>query len=81
MTTDTREFPTVARPKRSGVSVRTRITLVIALLVMLALTGSGAIVYLIEHQRNREQAMDEVDQEVEEFIRFQETGRPRPGHR
>lgn len=74
MTTDTREFPVVARPQRPGVSVRTRITLVIALLVALALTGSGAIVYLIEHQRNREQAMDEVDQEVEEFIRFQENG-------
>jgi len=74
MTTDTREFPTVARPKRSGVSVRTRITLAVALLVMLALTGSGAIVYLIEHDRNREQAMDEVDQEVEEFITLQENG-------
>ncbi len=73
ITTDTRAH-TVARPKRSGVSVRTRITLVIALLVALALTGSGAIVYLIEHERNREHAMDEVEQEVEEFIRFQENG-------
>ena len=54
--------------------MRTRITLVIALLVGLALTGSGAIVYLIEHDRNREQARDEVDQEVEEFVRFQDTG-------
>lgn len=51
-----------------------------ALLVALALTGSGAIVYLIEHDRNREQAMTEVDQEVEEFIRFQENGvDPRTG--
>jgi signal transduction histidine kinase len=74
VTTDTHEFPTVARPKRSGVSVRTRITLAIALLVALALTGSGAIVYLIEHERNREQAQDEVDQEVEEFITLQQNG-------
>jgi two-component system OmpR family sensor kinase len=60
--------------------VRTRITLAVALLVALALTGSGAIVYLIEHDRNREQALDEVDQEIEEFIRFQEGGvDPRTG--
>src|SRR5687768_9790008 len=79
-TTDTRDIPMVARPQRSGVSVRTRITLTVALLVALALTGSGAIVYLIEHDRNREQARDEVDQEVEEFIRFQENGvDPRTG--
>ncbi len=74
MTIDIREVPAVARPNRSGVSVRTRITLAIALLVMLALTGSGAIVYLIEHDRNREQARDEVDQEVKEFITLQENG-------
>ena len=73
-TTDTRELRTIARPQRSGISVRTRITLAVALLVALALTGSGAIVYLIEHERNREQAMDEVDQEVEEFITLQENG-------
>jgi signal transduction histidine kinase len=60
--------------------VRTRITLAVALLVALALTGSGAIVYLIEHERNREQAMDEVDQEVEEFITLQQNGiDPRTG--
>jgi signal transduction histidine kinase len=73
-TTDTRDLRTVARPQRSGVSVRVRITVAIALLVAIALSGSGAIVYLIEHDRNREQAMDEVDQEVEEFIRFQQGG-------
>src|SRR5687768_15368878 len=73
-TTDTRQLGMVARPRRSGVSVRTRIILAVALLVALALTGSGAIVYLIEHERNREQAMDEVDQEVEEFRTLQENG-------
>jgi len=54
--------------------VRTRITLAAALLVAVALTGSGAIVYLIEHDRNREQAGDEVEQEVEEFRTLQENG-------
>jgi len=73
-TTETHEIPIVARPKRSGVSVRTRITLVVALLVALALTGSGAIVYVIEHERNREQAMDEVEQEVKEFRTLQRNG-------
>ena len=73
-TTDNGHTSLVARPTRSGVSVRTRIILAVALLVALALTGSGAIVYLIEHERNREQAMDEVDQEVEEFRTLQENG-------
>ncbi|WP_246159608.1 sensor histidine kinase [Nocardioides antri] len=60
--------------------MRTRITLAMALLVALALTGSGAIVYVIEYDRNREQAMNEVNQEIEEFIRFQENGvDPRTG--
>ncbi|WP_312856285.1 sensor histidine kinase [Nocardioides pelophilus] len=60
--------------------MRTRIALAVALLVALALTGSGAIVYLIEHDRNREQARGEVDQELEEFIRFQDDGvDPRTG--
>src|SRR5918994_4447406 len=79
-TTDSRDVGSAARSQRSGVSLRTRITLAVALLVALALTGSGAIVYLIEHDRNREQAPDEVDQEIEEFIRFQEGGvDPRTG--
>ncbi|MDZ5622513.1 ATP-binding protein [Nocardioides sp. HM23] len=60
--------------------MRTRITLAVALLVALALTGSGAIVYLIEHDRNREQVADEVEQEVEEFRTLQRTGiDPRTG--
>lgn len=45
-----------------------------ALLVALALTGSGGIVYLVEYERNREQAIDEVNQEVEEFTALQENG-------
>lgn len=74
MTTDPREKRDVVPRERSVVSVRTRITRAMALLVALALTASGAIVYLIEHQRNREQAMDEVNQEVQEFVRFEDGG-------
>ncbi len=60
--------------------MRTRITLAIALLVALALTACGAIVYLIEYQRNREQARNEVDQEIAEFITLQQDGiDPRTG--
>jgi two-component system OmpR family sensor kinase len=60
--------------------VRTRTTLAVALLVAVALSGSGTIVYLIEHDRNREQAADEVEQEVEEFRTLQENGiDPRTG--
>ncbi|MEJ7832075.1 MAG: HAMP domain-containing sensor histidine kinase [Nocardioides sp.] len=54
--------------------MRTRITLAVGLLVALALTGSGAIVYLIEMERNREQAMEEVNQEVDEFATLQTSG-------
>jgi hypothetical protein len=60
-TTDTRELRTVARPKRSGGSVRTRITLAVGLLVALALTGSGAIVYLIGARPATGSRGDEVD--------------------
>lgn len=60
-----------ARPDRSGVSVRTRITATVALLVALALTGAGAIVYLIETQRTEEQVADGVDQEFGELATFQ----------
>lgn len=60
--------------------MRTRITLTVALLVAVALTGSGAIVYVIEHERNRELASEEVDQEVREFRTLQQNGiDPRTG--
>lgn len=60
-----------ARPNRPGVSVRTRITATTALLVALALTGAGAIVFLIESQRIEEQVADTVDQEFGELATFQ----------
>jgi signal transduction histidine kinase len=63
-----------ARPARSGVSVRTRITAAVALLVTLALTGAGAIVYAIEAERIEKQMVAEIDQELAEFAALQEDG-------
>ena len=54
--TTTERATTGARPERSGVSVRVRITAAVALLTLLALTGAGLIVYVIEAQR--------IDQEI-----------------
>lgn len=46
----------------------------IAVLVLLAMAGSGAIVYGIEHERNRAEAREEVNQEFQEFVALQENG-------
>jgi signal transduction histidine kinase len=70
-TTD-RERTTSARPERSGVSVRVRITAAVALLTGLALTGAGLIVYVIESQRIDQEISQRVDQQFEEFRVFQE---------
>ena len=78
--------PPGARPShRPGVSVRVRITAAVALLVALALTGAGAIVYAIEGQRVEEQQLAEIDQELAELDKLQDqglnpdTGRPFAG--
>ena len=63
-----------ARPSRSGVSVRTRITAAVALLVTLALTGAGAVVYAIEYQHVQDQMYAGVDQELAELGRLQQSG-------
>lgn len=54
--------------------MRVRITAAVALLVALALTGAGAIVYVVEGQRIEEQVVAEVDQELAELARLQEDG-------
>ena len=61
-----------ARPERSGVSVRVRITATVALLTLLALTGAGLIVYVIEAQRIDQDISDRVDNQFGEFRKFQE---------
>jgi signal transduction histidine kinase len=85
-TTDPADTRRSARPAhRPGVSVRVRITAAVALLVTLALTGAGAIVYAVEGQRIEEQVVSEIDQELAELARLQDdganpdTGRPFAG--
>ncbi len=70
--TTTEQETSGARPERSGVSVRVRITAVVALLTLLALTGAGLIVYVIEAQRIDQDISDRVDQQFGEFERFQD---------
>ena len=70
--TTTERGTTRARPERSGVSVRVRITAVVALLTFLALTGAGLIVYVIEAQRIDQDISDRVDGQFGEFRKFQD---------
>ena len=58
-----RQPPSGARPERSGVSVRVRITAAVALLTPLALSGAGLIVYVIEAQRIDQDISQRVDQQ------------------
>ncbi len=73
---------TTERPRRPGASVRLRITAAVALLTTLALTGAGAIVYLIEKGRVDDTNQEMVQQELDEFAKLQvngvdaETGQP-----
>ncbi|HET6940321.1 MAG TPA: sensor histidine kinase, partial [Nocardioides sp.] len=60
-----------ARPERSGASVRVRITAAVALLTLLALSGAGLIVYVIESQRIDQEISDRVDKQFQEFQKFQ----------
>jgi two-component system OmpR family sensor kinase len=65
------EQTTNARPERSGVSVRIRITAAVALLTLLALTAAGVIVYVIESKRIDQNISARVDQQFGEFQKFQ----------
>jgi two-component system OmpR family sensor kinase len=66
-----RQQTSSARPERSGVSVRVRITAAVALLTLLALTAAGLIVYVIESQRIDQEISDRVDQQFQEFEKFE----------
>ncbi len=57
-----------------GLSVRTRITAAVALLVTLALAGAGLIVYWVETEAIADASYREVEQELDEFVRLQATG-------
>lgn len=63
-----------ARPRRTGFSVRARITAAVAVLVISALTGAGLIVYAVEAQRVEAQTIDEVEQELDEFAILEQQG-------
>ena len=63
-----------ARPPRPGVSVRVRITATVALLVALALTLAGVIIYTIESARLESAAAEQADQEIAEFLQLQQRG-------
>ena len=54
--------------------MRVRITVAVALLVALGLTGAGAIVYAVESQRIEDQIVAEVDQELAELAALQDNG-------
>ena len=60
--------------RRSGWSVRTRIISAVVLLVLLALAGAGALVYVVEHNRLQEQAVARIDQELDEFAALDQAG-------
>ena len=63
-----------ARPRRSGVSVRVRITATVAALAATALSGAGLLVYTIESQRLEQQSVDAAEQELDEFVVLNEGG-------
>lgn len=53
------------------ISVRTRITVVIALLSTAAMAGAGVLVYTLESARIERQTSEQIDQEIAEFRRLQ----------
>lgn len=59
---------------RPGLSVRTRITAAVALLVSIALAGAGVIVFWVESRAIVEDTQREVEQELDEFVALQRSG-------
>lgn len=66
-TTGTTEVP---RRRFARVSVRTRITVVIAVLTAGAMTGAGLLVYALESARIERQVTEQISQEIDEFRRL-----------
>jgi two-component system OmpR family sensor kinase len=74
-TTGTTTETTTDAPRRAPVlTVRARITAAVALLVTLALTGAGLIVYVIERGRIDASVQREVEQELDEFLALEAEG-------
>ena len=83
MTTPTTSGPTGttegARRRSTRVSVRTRITVVIAVLTAGAMTGAGLLVYALESARIERQVTSQISQEIAEFRNLKRdpnTGQP-----
>jgi two-component system, OmpR family, sensor kinase len=74
-TTTEPSTPQDARPRRSGVSVRTRITVVVALLVALALTGAGLIIYALGSAEIESEAQARAEQQIAELTTLRDDGR------
>ena len=72
--TTTDGVPDGDRLHRRGLSVRTRITATVAVLVTLALAASGMIVYQIESRAIIADIQREVEQELDEFAALQASG-------
>ena len=68
-----------ARRRFTRVSVRTRITVVIAVLTAAAMTGAGLLVYALESARIERQVTSQISQEIAEFRNLKRdpnTGQP-----
>lgn len=74
MTTMTSGMTTTEGHARRGLSVRTRITAAVALLVTVALAGAGVIVHWVESRSIVSDTQREVEQELDEFVALQATG-------
>src|SRR5687768_10412221 len=72
--------PTVGTTERARgsriaqVPVRIRITAVIALLTMAAMTASGVLVYALESAQIEAGVREQIDQEIDEFRVFERRG-------
>ncbi len=71
MTTDPRAATAFA-----GFSVRTRITVAVAVLVGLALAGAGLVVYALESAHIEQAVSDQIEQELAEFDELQKGDDP-----
>lgn len=68
-----------ARPRFAALSVRTRITVTVALLTGLALAAAGLLVYALEGARIERQMVARVEQEIAEFRNLQRGKDPATG--
>ncbi len=66
--------PHLRRFRLPPVSVRTRVTAVIAVLTFAAMSGAGVLVYMLESARIERVVNQQIDQEIAEFRLLQQRG-------